>query len=424
LRILICTIGTYGDVNPSVVLAKELQSRGIEVEFATTSEYRELAAKNNLSFVPLNAKTGMEDPALSKLILNPKKGLEATIRKVFMPALRDTYHDLEESTLKADLIISSILLYAVPILAEKYNKPWASMILQPFAIASAYEPSILGMAPRLSMQLRRLGPRMNGWLISLLNKATRSWWAPLAKFRKELGLPSGKNPIFEWQYSSLYNLAMFSDRFGSAQPDWPKKLKICGFPFLDSVDEPLDKKVENFLLAGESPITFTLGSAAVLVDDEFYKICYRVSEKLNRRAVLVAGPHAEKLAPHLPSSIIALNWASFPGLFSQSLAVIHPGGIGTTAQALRAGIPQLVVPFTNDQFDNAYRVKKMGCGRVIFRKKLTEKSLKRELELLISDNKIKERAKREGDFIREERGVKNAADAIINEYCNNKALNI
>jgi UDP:flavonoid glycosyltransferase YjiC (YdhE family) len=51
--------------------------------------------------------------------------------------------------------------------------------------------------------------------------------------------------------------------------------------------------------------------------------------------------------------------------------ILHSGGIGTTAQALRSGRPQVIVPFAFDQFDNAERVERLGCGVALSRRKAT-----------------------------------------------------
>lgn len=229
-------------------------------------------------------------------------------------------------------------------------------------------------------------------------------------------MPPGRDPIWEGQHSPHLVLAMFSKRFGSPQPDWPDKAKITGFPFLDPIDAPLEEKAVAFLSQGEPPIVFTLGSAAVIADGEFYRTAARVAQRLNRRTVLVAGPHAASLESSLPSSAIALEWATFPGLFARASVVVHTGGVGTTAQALRAGAPQLVVPFAHDQYDNADRVKRMGCGRVLYRTRVTEKSLARELESLLSSSGYRQTARRERNFIGQEQGTAHAAETIIDVF--------
>jgi UDP:flavonoid glycosyltransferase YjiC (YdhE family) len=130
----------------------------------------------------------------------------------------------------------------------------------------------------------------------------------------------------------------------------------------------------------------------------------------------VAGPAAALLQPTLPTSLTAVEWAGFPGLFSRAAAVIHQGGVGTTAQALRAGMPQLVVPFAHDQFDNGDRIRRMGCGRMLFRSRLTEAALVRELAALLADPLVPMTARAEGMQVRAEIGAAAAAEQITQRF--------
>src|SRR5690242_14411420 len=64
----------------------------------------------------------------------------------------------------------------------------------------------------------------------------------------------------------------------------------------------------------------------------------------------------------LPSTICHCAFAPFRQLLPLCGAVAHHGGVGTTAAALEAGCPQLVLPLAWDQPDNAARVKRLGVG--------------------------------------------------------------
>jgi UDP:flavonoid glycosyltransferase YjiC (YdhE family) len=130
----------------------------------------------------------------------------------------------------------------------------------------------------------------------------------------------------------------------------------------------------------------------------------------------VAGSAAAALKAGLPPTITAVEWASYPGLFSRAAAVVHQGGVGTTAQTLRAGVPQLVMPFAHDQFDNAERVRRLGCGRILRRARLSERSLACELEALLANEAIAATARREGESVRTERGVAQAAEVLLRRF--------
>ena len=167
-------------------------------------------------------------------------------------------------------------------------------------------------------------------------------------------------------------------------PDWPPQTVVTGFSFYDGVEDSLPKVLEDFLGSGEPPIVFTLGTAAVHdADAESAKALKR----LGRRGVLLVGSEATNIPPHLPDTILPVAYAPFSLLFPRSAAIVHQGGVGTTAQAMRSGRPMLVVPFGVDQPDNAERMRRLGVARVLSRKRYSVQSAARELEALLGQTR-------------------------------------
>jgi rhamnosyltransferase subunit B len=415
MKILLCSLGSHGDVHPYLALGRQLLQRGHTVTFATSAYYRELIESHGIAFAPIRPDAPLHDSAVMARIMDARRGPETVIKEHVMPAIRNTYQDLAKPAAQADLLVSHALTYAVPVLAEKTGKPWASTVLSPMVFFSAHDVPVLAPLPMLA-KLRLLGPGFNTWFIRQLKKFSLSWSRPVAALRLELGLPTGRDPLWDGQHSPHLVLAMFSPRFGPPQPDWPPNVHVTGFPFLDAPDEPLDAELERFINGGERPIVFTLGSAAVRVAGEFYSVAAQAARRLNRRAVLVAGAAAPALKSQLPPTMTAVEWSSYPGLFARAAAVVHQGGVGTTAQALRAGVPQLVIPFAHDQFDNAERVRRLGCGRFLRRARLSELSVAHELEVLLANEKITAVAREEGRRVREERGAAHAAEVLLRRF--------
>ncbi len=415
MKILLCTFGSHGDIHPYLALGHELRSRGHRVTLATSEHYRALIGDHGLGFLAVRPDLHGDDTAAMQRIMDPKRGGEFLIRQLLMPVVADTYADLIGPAAEADLLVSHVLAFAIPIVAEQLGKPWVSVALSPMVFFSAHEVPALAPLPGVA-RLRGLGPRLNRWLFRLPRWVSRNWSRPAYRLRRELGLPPGPDPLWEGLHSPHLGLAMFSARFGAPQPDWPANTAVTGFPFLDSPDEPAGPEVEPFLAAGEAPLVFTLGSAAVRVAGDFYEVAARVSRRLGCRAVLVTGAGADALRPNLPPNCVTTGWASYPGLFSRAAAVVHQGGVGTTAQALRAGVPQLVVPFAHDQFDNADRIRRMGCGRVLFRSRVTDTTLAREIAALLADPQVPARARAEREAIRAEAGAAAAADEITRRF--------
>jgi UDP:flavonoid glycosyltransferase YjiC (YdhE family) len=136
---------------------------------------------------------------------------------------------------------------------------------------------------------------------------------------------------------------------------------LTRFPLYDEdAVRPPDPALERFLAAGEAPILFTPGSANMWAR-EFFAAALDACRRLGRRAVF-ATHFPEQLPADLPDSVACFDYIPFSRLFPRCAAVVHHGGIGTTSQALAAGVPQLVMPMAHDQPDQAQRLAAFGVG--------------------------------------------------------------
>jgi UDP:flavonoid glycosyltransferase YjiC (YdhE family) len=130
---------------------------------------------------------------------------------------------------------------------------------------------------------------------------------------------------------------------------------------------------------------------------------------------LLVGRDLPNRPASLPRGVVAFDYAPYSELFPRAAAIVHQGGIGTTAQALRSGRPMLVVPFAFDQPDNAERARRLGVGRTIARSRYSVASATRELARILDDPSIAARASDVGHTIAREDGVGRACDAIERE---------
>ena len=217
------------------------------------------------------------------------------------------------------------------------------------------------------------------------------------------------NPILEGQHSPLLSLALFSEVFAQPQPDWPSKTVQTGFLFYDTQSQ-LAPDLAEFLAEDGRPIVFTLGSAAVVDPGTFFARSFEAARRMGTRAILIAGPHARQF--RRTRNIFVADYAPFAQLLPHAAAVVHQGGIGTTAQVLRAGCPALIVPFAHDQFDNAARVVRLGTGRRVTRHHYTIDTAELELGMLLGDPSYSLRALEIAEVLRAEDATCIAADAI------------
>jgi UDP:flavonoid glycosyltransferase YjiC (YdhE family) len=286
--------------------------------------------------------------------------------------------------------------------------------LQPGAFLSAHDPPVLAPFPSLA-KLRGLGSTFHRGLWGLAKLSALSWSKPVYELRRELGLPRGKDPLFEGRNSTHLVLALFSKVIGEPQPDWPANTLVTGFPFYDEEDSRLAPELKEFLDQGEPPIVFTLGSSAVRDAGSFFEESAGAAERLGKRAVLIIGPSINQVTRSLHHDVIALEYAPYAKIFPRASVVVHQGGVGTTGQALRAGKPMLVMPFGGDQYDNGARVARRGAGRTIMRRQYTAVRAADELRELLDNPRYRQTAAELSSRIQTENGVRAACDAIEGE---------
>jgi UDP:flavonoid glycosyltransferase YjiC (YdhE family) len=158
---------------------------------------------------------------------------------------------------------------------------------------------------------------------------------------------------------------------------------------------------------------FTLGSAAVLAAGKFYEYSAKAAIRLGARAVLLIGSD-ERNRPRqaLPDTICVAEYAPFSALFPRTALVVHQGGVGTTAQCLRAGKPMLIMPYSHDQPDNARRMRRLKVARSIQRENYTPVRVAQKLKAMVDEPLFAERAAQVAEQLRHEDGVRSACNAL------------
>ena len=414
-RIVFTTWGSLGDLHPYLALALELKGRGHEAVVASVPTARDHVERTGLEFRPIRPDVPTEDPSspdVVRKILDVRTGSEFLFKHVLAPHMRETYDDTLAAVKDADLLVSHQLPITSPIVAEQTGIKWVSGVLAPLGFLSGYDPPTLPHAP----WLRQVGlwhPAIGGAIRRLSRAVTKPWLKSWYQVRKDLGMSPNGHPLFEGQHSPSCVLALFSRLLAVKQPDYPPQTVITGFPFYDAPSQhPADPELLRFLDAGEPPIVFTLGSAAVWIADDFYAVSMAAARALGRRALLLAGGNAADIRAHAPDGIAVFDYAPHSAVMPRAGVIVHQGGVGTTAQALRAGRPMLVVPFGQDQPDNARRVVGLGVARTIPRGGYRIDRVIRELSALLFDPGYAERALGVGDQVRAERGTVTACDEI------------
>ena len=384
MHYILTPYGSSGDVFPYLALGRELCGRGHDVTVLAAEPFRAVAERAGLSLVPVTSVDTYDSITHHPDLWHPRRGMRLVLR-LLAEAFRDHYATLSD-LYEPDrtVLVGHPLSLVTRTFEEKHRAPAATIHIAPGVfrseyIAPVFEPGFdLSRAPRWYK-------RGVYWV------ADRFFLDPhitpsLNAFRAELGLPPVRRVFHSWLHSPQLTIGIFPDWFGPPQPDWPPQTRLTGFLLYDDDSIHINPKIEDFLAAGEPPIVFTPGTGNRQAP-AFFEAAVKAVELLGMRALLLTG-YPEQLPADLPEGVRHASYLPFSGILPRSAAIVHHGGVGTCAQGLAAGIPQLTMPMGFDQPDNAMRLRRLGVGTWITPRRFTAPRLARALEKLLQDSEV------------------------------------
>jgi rhamnosyltransferase subunit B len=357
LHIIIIAIGSAGDVHPFLGLARTFVKQGHRISFCTSPAFAPVVERSGLRLLPLGTaeeyQAAMNDPAL----WDPRTSFKA-LWAVMAGFIRPLFDILETEVDDDTVLVGSLWAFGARMMQEKYGVPYVSVQVSPSTFLSAKLPPVhkrftIPSSWPLAMRAGLLWAIERGVL-------DRTCAPALNRARSILGLPPVKHILGRWVHSPEGVLGLFPDWFAPPQTDWPQKVTLTGFPLFDEGDfREMDPELEKFLTDEQPPVVFTPGST--MVDGmTFFKTAADVLQTLGQRGIFLA-KKGEPMPP-LPPTILVRSYVPLSKLLPRAKVLVHHGGIGTASQAFAAGIPQLAIPFAHDQFDNAARIERLGCG--------------------------------------------------------------
>ena len=416
-RIVLNPFGSLGDLHPYLALAHALRGRGHHVTVASSEVYRGKVEGDGFAFAAVcpDVEDLTHRPELMAKLLDARHGTEFLLREYLIPQVRGAFGDLEPVCRNADLLVTHTAGYGGPIAAERLKHRWMSVALQPATMFSRYDLMTLPRAPWLR-HFYFLGPALTRLLLKIGDWQTRRWAEPIYRLRRELGLATDLNPVMMGQYSPHGTLALFSRHFAGPQVDWPANTRQPGFLFYDALGKGLPggdlqarnhERFERFMSeSGNAPVVlFTLGSSAVMHPGSFYDESLKAVKRLGIRAIFLAGKWDAA-----DENVLVADYLPYSTVMPRVAAAVHAGGIGSTAQALRAGCRSLVVPWSNDQPDNAHRLQRLGVARVLPRAQYRAGAAVREIQRLLDSSTEASRCL--GREITDEPSLAAACDAV------------
>ena len=410
MHYIIIGLGSAGDVHPNVGLGVALRKRGHRVTLVAASVFRDLAAQAGLEFFGLGKDEDHYDAIRNPDLWDPMKAFPLVARLLMLPAIQPIYDFIAQNYVAGETVVAApATAFGARIAQEKLGVPLASVHLQPSMLRSVLDPptymlpDILRPLPKWLRQLYFRA--VDRFLIDkLLGPETNA-------FRAKLSLPPVRSFFGAWLHSPQLVIGLFPDWFAPAPADWPVNFHHAGFPLWDESDvRPPSAELQEFLAAGEPPYVFTAGSA-MMHGHEFFDEAVGVCVKTGRRGILIA-KYAEQIPPSLPPAVRHFDYVPFSQVLPRAAAFVHHGGIGTTAQAFAAGVPQVATPLAHDQFDNAMRIRKSGCGDFLLPKQFKRDRAAALLERLRTSPQVRAACEARADALRVAQPIVRACDLL------------
>jgi rhamnosyltransferase subunit B len=390
---VLVTAGSAGDMYPFMALAKALQGLDRKVTLIGPAFHAGLVRQAGIPFLPIGTPEGY-----MALIDNPdlwhhEKGFGVLMRdyRSRLGEIRRSFEAFPADEACVVVAHPMALAGAALVRADRPGIRVVAVYLAPSNLRTCHDPLTVG-----PLRVPRWVPM--AWRRALWRWIDKRFIDPAGvpevnAARQAAGLPPIAHFIDHMQGVADLSLTLFPRWLCEPQPDWPHPLHMGGFPLYDpgSAQQGLPDELRRFLDAGEPPIVFTPGSAHHHADAYFGSALAAVNQ-LGRRAVFLTR-HQAQLPAGLPGSVHWQPYVPLANLLPRAAALVHHGGIGTTAEALRAGVPQLVVPFAWDQFDNAARVEKLGVGDSILASRLRPRRLARRLRALLASDSVRARCR-------------------------------
>ncbi len=393
MRILVVTVGSSGDVHPFVAVALALRDRGHAVRFATNPHFAPLLERLGLPLLPIGTVEHLEESTSDPGLWKPVRGL-GVIAAWALRGIPDVYRLVEEEAARGDtVVVSHPLAFGARVAHDALGVPLVTLHVAPAALWSIEAPPVPTTGTGSFEGWPKIAKRL---CLGLADKLADLKLGPeLNKFRASVGLAPVRHVSSRWWHSPQRVVGLFPDWYAAPQPDWPPRTALTGFPLYDEqgvsgVSSDLEAFLAEAAAADDSPVAFAPGSLNRQAR-RFFAAAADACRRLGRRGILFTR-FPEQLPGRLPSGVVHAEYAPFSALLPRVAALVHHGGIGTCAQALAAGRPQLVMPMGFDQPDNAARLARLRVASALPPKRFTGASVARELDALLGSDGVAGRA--------------------------------
>lgn len=359
-RAVVMAVGSGGDVAPMASVAAKLADRGLESTLLAPKRYQHFTEVTATKFQSIGADEMFSEVFDGNDIWHPLKGLRIAWR-YYGAAMRSGLQILRQGWDSTDtILVSSSFAVAARFAEELDGYRNTTVHLSPSIIFSAHQPSTwpsFSIPPDWPLLLKR-------WMMTAAERCVTDpvIGAQINPYCTELGLSPQKHFFSKWLHSPRRVIYGFPEWFAAPAEDWPANGTFAGFPDGINRNHLLPGKLESFLRDGNAPVVVITAGSAVASRPGWVDLMIDFSVKQGARVVVIEPvSHADRE----DKFVFRIPFAPFEALLGRVHLIIHHAGIGTMTEAMRAEIPQLLVPMAHDQADNAARLQKLGLGRRI-----------------------------------------------------------
>ena len=388
MRILLLTLGSFGDINPLVGLGLALEKRGHEAMVIANADSEAPVRQAGLAFTAVSPASAYRDGVDERHARDPEKA-PALFFGYCLAIIPEVFSSIKQLYQPGRTIMAATpQVFAARIAQETLGIPLATLVPNPILFPSVYdaaEPKSTRLESALGRWLRRMR------FYRLVLKSDRLFAPGINSFRTNLGLNPVRRVWSRWRNSPQRAIGLWPEWFYSPKADWPAQAVVTGFIEYDGTPTTTAADAWEPAIAGggRAPIVFTSGTAPLDGSDFFPAAC-KACEILNWPGVLLTEQEKQLRNP-LPRMVRHVRYAPLAELLPPAAAIVHHGGIGTAARALKAGIPQLVRPTGFDQYNNASHLARLGVAKSIARREFTPDNVATRLRELLESQTVRER---------------------------------
>ena len=414
-KIVITTAGTLGDHLPYIALGKFLQVRGHQVCLAISQSFHDYAIKAGLEVVSCGRSHGKQEVQqdaktwnqLEKGIISNRLISDPDVYEQILRLIEKAFPAILETLLKicadADLLICGIQYLTLgAFVAEKLNIPWIGTSLMPCLQcqnnqSQNNQKSAIAKADRRDPYLLKINELRQQFALKAFTQAE---WFDYSEKHPQKAILAASSHFSQLNAESLqYQQTGF---WFYEDPDWQ--------------DWQPDTQLRDFFAVDPKPLVLSFSSLPLENAQAVLEVHVRAAAKLNRRLFIQQGwaDFNESLLPEdcdrhmiMFAGFMPQDW-----LFANAAALIHHGGIGTIARAIRNDCPMLVEPYGNDQFFNAKQILSLKIGAAMHPHRITADGLAHVLQTKVLTYECKQNVQAIGAKIRKENGLETASNLI------------